>query len=122
MIARKCTTADLGKALKAVNRKYQGNVIWNRAPEKCGAGYRFTLRVSLSKGPGSKRGFSGRRTVAACWHVHGDLFDALFAICPAAIIRTGNRNITAQGGNWQDRNIGSDCNPQMYSESCECNV
>ena len=129
MIARKCTINDLQAALRAVNRIYwiwddqkrvQKNIRWNRAPEKCGAGYRFTLRVNSSKGPGAKRGFSGRRTVSACWHVHGNFFDRLFRICPDAIILAGNQKITAQAGNWQDRNIGSTFQPLMYSESCEC--
>ena len=128
MIARKCTEKDLQAALRAINkpfgiygRNYRKNIIWNRAPEKCGAGFRFTLRVNSSKGPGAKTGWNGRRTVSACWHVHGHFFDALFRICPAAIIRAGDQKITKEAGNWQDRNIGSDFQPLMYSESCECN-
>ena len=120
MIARKCTIEDLFVTLDFVNRKYHENIRWNRAPEKCGARYRFTLRVNSRTGPGAKRGFSGRRTTAACWHVHGHFFDTLFRICPSAIIRAGNQKITKETGNWQDRNIGSDFHPLMYSESCEC--
>ena len=96
MIARECTVKDLRAALVSGNKKYKRNVEFNRAPEAQGKGYRFTLRVKDSKKPGHRLGFENpstgkqRRMTSACWHVHGDFFDALLDINPDAIIRTAS--------------------------------
>ena len=134
MIAKNVTVKDLKAALVAVNKKYKGNVTFNRFPEKSGRGFRFTLRVKDSKKPGHRLGFPSyktekqRRMTSACWHVHGDFFDALLDINPEAIIKTGlgNKNqIYSTGGevsgNWEDYNIGSQYKPLFASEACECN-
>lgn len=121
MIAKNCSIEDLERALKEVNKKYENNITFNRYPEKYGNGIRFTLRVKDSKKAGHRIGHTGRRLINACWHVHGDFFDALFKINPEAIIIVGsNRKITKNYGNWQDWNIGSVLYPLMYSEACEC--
>jgi hypothetical protein len=114
------TQDDLKMALEMINKRYNDNIIFNRFDN---AG--FTLRVKNSKGPGARLHidrYAGkeRRSISACWHVHGDFFDALFEINPKAVIRTGNKKITAQAGNWEDWNIGSTMYPVYYSESCLC--
>ena len=118
----KCSMDDLVNALQKINQKYDDNIIFNRFDREG-----FTLRVNDSKGPGHRLGFPDhdtgkqRRIVSACWHVHGDFFDALFSLVPNAVIHaTGNR-IDQHQGNWIDRNIGSMINPMYYSEACECN-
>jgi hypothetical protein len=62
--------------------------------------------------------------ISACWHVHGDFFDALFKIQPNAVVQVSaggeTRNITIDGGNWQDMNIGSEVYPLMMSTLCGC--
>ena len=133
MIVRGATREELGKALELVNVKYQGNVSWNRRPEKVGKGFRLTLRVKDSKGPGHRLGYTSgslyfakthdeevkfsrrRRLVSACWHIHGDFFEAL---PPDAKIITGRGVV--RPGQWPDYDIGSMLNPQMISEACEC--
>ena len=119
MIARNVDQSDLEKALFNLNQKYENNIVWNRFERK-GNGYAFTLRVISSKGRGAKRGFSGRKTIHACWHVHGDFFDFLFKINPRAYVWSAGNKITKDYGNWEDRNIGSIVSPLMYSDSCEC--
>ena len=119
MIARKVTLQELQAALVKVNQKYDDNIRWNRL-DCNGSALRFTLRVKDSKLSGARRGFTGRRLVSACWHVHGDFFDALFQIQPAARIRSQGKLITAQGGNWVDGNIGSIMSPLAFSEACDC--
>lgn len=85
-----------------------------------GTRYAVTLKVKDSHGKGAKIGYSGRHTVNACWHVHGDFFDALLDLNPEIVIKTLNRTIDKKGGNWHDWNIGSIMYPRFYSEACEC--
>lgn len=127
MLIRKVSEQELNKAMDAVNKKYNGNVTWNNFV-KDGSGYRVTLKVLDSKKPGHRLhrsyGFNGlhseRRSRSACWHVHGDFFDALFDINPNVTIRTGKDVMRSKADNWQDRNIGSNMFPVYFSESCEC--
>ena len=115
------TAEDLREALKAVNELYNDNIMFKRLDGKI-----FTLRVKDSKGAGARRGYnftkSGerRRLISACWHVHGDFFEALFKVNPRAVVHAGRRKITAEGGNWQDWNIGSLITPLYHSEACDC--
>jgi len=118
------TTASieqLNKALKAINKQYKGNIIYNREPEQISKNrVSFTLKVKDSNKTGARRGHTGRKMISACWHVHGDLFDALFKIKPDVLILAGTQRITAEHGNWIDRNIGSIMSPLYYSEACIC--
>lgn len=123
MIAKNCSTKDMERALSGVNKKYKGNVEFNRF-EPHGKHIAFTLRVKSSKGPGHRVGFyNSRRLVSACWHVHGHFFEELFKVNPEAVVISRwveNGKITRYGGNWQDRNIGSMMRPLMLSEACDC--
>ena len=129
MEARNCSIDDLNKALVTVNKQYDGNVTWNREPEKNGRLIRFTLRVKDSKGPGHRltcpHPFGDgkqRRLVSACWHVHGNFFEALFQANDKAVVMTGSdrKRITAEEGNWEDINVGPPIQPWYLSELCEC--
>jgi len=130
MKAKKVSQQEMEKALEIVNEKYQGNVKWNRF-DKNGNGFNFTLKVKDFKAPGHRLHIryddpfktciqKTHRSSHACWHVHGDFFDALFSINPNAVIYSNGNKITKDEGNWQDRNIGSQMFPVYYSESCEC--
>ena len=132
MRARNVTIQELTWALDQINRKYDNNIIFRRLEQK-GKTVHFTLKVCDSRGPGHRRGVpqfgkEGRRMPYACWHVHGDFFDALFAIQPKAVIITSgslanplsSNSITIDGGNWQDWGIGSYMFPCMMSEACDC--
>ncbi len=143
MRATHTTREALEKALAAVNKRYAGNIIFNRLDSASGTGtsFNFTLRCKDSKALGHRRGFptfqgSGkapggtkrRRLPSACWHVHGYFFDALLAETPEAVIVTSGslanplpeNKITIESGNWQDWDIGSQMNPYMMSEACDC--
>ena len=119
----KCTINDLEKALAKVNEKYDNNIIFNRLDPQG-----FTLKVKDSKKAGHRLHLSynldglhsQRRGISACWHVHGDFFDALFAVNPFAIIHSMGNKITIENGNWEDKNIGSQMFPQYHSIACEC--
>lgn len=113
------TLDTLQQALAETNKKYCGNLAFNRL-EQDGGRVNFTLRVNSSKGPGARRGFTGRRMAKACWHAHGDFFATVLRLDPAARIASNGSVITAQGGNWQDKNIGSMMQPLMFSEACDC--
>jgi len=118
---------QLEAALAVVNVRYSGNVrIIHGTVAK--AWRRFTLRVISSKGPGAKismTSFADRRSVAACWHAHGDLFDALWNLEGGSVgayyIEAGRvGRMHGRGDNWQDFNIGSQFRPIQFSQSCEC--
>ena len=132
MKAKFCTTDDLYKALEIVNQKYEGNITFNRSPEPRGKHLIFTLRVKDSKQVGHGRGFSfgdrpAKRLTSACWHVHGDFFDALIKeVNQDAVIVIGDKQIYKQSyntfvtGNWEDYQRGSNWNPVYASELCDC--
>lgn len=124
MKVKNTTRSALFAALDIVNEEYAGNITFQTAPESLNKKEtRFSFRLSVidSKESGARRSATGRRIAAACWHVHGDFFEALISITPTAEIRTAGGVINAAGGNWQDRNIGSYYQPLMHSEACECN-
>jgi len=120
MIIKNVTINDLERALKIVNLKYNDNIIWNRFEQLGPKRFAVTLRVKDSRGPGHRIGHSGRRLIYACWHAHGDFFDALLSVNIETVIMTANRTISKYGGNWIDWNIGSIMRPLMYSEACDC--
>lgn len=81
---------DLTGVSDAVNKVshnlYHDNVIirdWKYLSKNC---LQFTLRVKSSKEPGHRTSYSGRRIPSACWHVHRDVFRAIFDRFPEARI------------------------------------
>ncbi len=120
------TQNELNQALETINNKFNNNVIWNNFEFVNGKTISFTLKVRDSKEAGHRLGFPNsegkqRRMANACWHVHGELFDALFALNSDIYVRAGSDKITINRGNWQDRNIGSQMSPLYFSEACDCN-
>ena len=127
MIATNATREDLQHALDAVNKKYGGNIKFRNFDSVSKNRVRFTLTVKNSGGKGARRSAKGQKISAACWHVHGDFFDALIKANDAARVLVGARTVYGRaawidkdGGNWQDRNIGSHVFPFMHSEACAC--
>jgi hypothetical protein len=123
MLAKNCTLQDMNKALAKINLKFGGNVEFKKI-ETQGRAIRFTLTVLKSSGPGGRLSAEGRRIAAACWHIHGEFFDALLDINPQAVIVSRQARIFATDsghyGNWQDVNIGSNYRPFYYSDACAC--
>jgi hypothetical protein len=119
MQAKNITVTEMEQALAALNKKYAGNVTWNRFDTK-GRHIEFTLRVKSSKGLGAKLGSNGRRSCAACWHTHGNFFEEALKIQSNAVFTSSWAKIDRYGGNWQDKDIGSMMQPQMFSEACQC--
>lgn len=124
MYFKNASMQDLETALNEINKKYDGNVTFKRLDWR-GKQIIATLRVKNSHGKGAKIGYTDRHTIAACWHAHGDFFDALLKINPNIIIESMNRKIFVNTndnivGNWVDWNVGSKVFPKLYSASCEC--
>lgn len=120
MIAKNCTVRDLNNALATVNEKFGGNIVFKKI-SPAGRHIRFTLTVKSSKGSGARLGAPNhagkqRRIAAACWHVHGEFFDAL---PPSALIVARGEKIHP-GDPWKDSNIGSQYRPMYFSQACEC--
>jgi hypothetical protein len=81
-----------------------------------------------------------RRLRAACWHAHRDVFRALFALAPDAIVRTGlgpiekqddgsvkhrdtvynAANFEATYGSTAYVNVGSEMYPRRMPDLCDC--
>ena len=128
MNIQKVTSEDLQKALFEVNKKYEDNIKFNNFKQKASMTFLVTLKCKDSKKAGHRRGAisnpedncKGRLLINACWHVHGHFFEQLFKVNPNARVRTGKDLITIEGGNWQDRNIGSLIYPLWFSEACDC--
>ena len=127
MIFKNVTESEMHQAIDKINKKYDNNIRFKSGPaRKSKNQITATLTVNSTQDGalGYRRSHTGRKIAAACWHVHGDFFDALIDINPAAVIITGmNRKqvINKYGGNWQDVNIGSMMQPMSYSEACDCN-
>lgn len=138
MIARNCSKEDLQLALASVNTRFADNVIFKRLDPN-GHGWSFTLTVRSTRGrdraplAGVRKSasyFNSERLIsAACWHVHGYFFDALFVIAPDARIFSSFYRRSASHGfhewitrdtPWKDGQIGSAMCPIMYSEACTC--
>jgi len=120
MLVKNVTVQDLESALERVNQNFGGNVRF-RSVTPCGKNIRFTLTVNNSRGPGGRLGHVNNKGVqrhiaSACWHVHGEFFDAL---PPAAVIVARGKNIRP-GDPWQDDNIGGTYHPLYFSEACDC--
>ena len=78
-------------------------------------------KVKNSSGEGARRGVTGRRLVNGCFHLHGFVLDALFDELPTLKIISRGKTLT-KGFFWndQDVNIGSQFQPLMLSETCDC--
>ena len=117
---------QLEKVVETVSKKlYDGNISFNRLEQKANH-VAFTLRVDSSKGPGHRIGFHGRRLVAACWHVHYDVMEAIFKKYPDARLVTcqavydGINGFHANAEGTGNKNIGSMMSPMCYADACEC--
>jgi hypothetical protein len=109
------TIDQLKQALKEVNKRYNGNISFNTLDQKTSKRVSFTLKA-ISGQPGSRLSHSGRKLPKASWHVHGHLFDALFSIDRNIYVLSLGKKITANSGNWEDRQIGSIASPCYFSD------
>lgn len=110
------TISELYQALTIINEKYDGNISFNEIRQFNSKKTNFTLKAISGK-KGARTSHSGRNMPKASWHVHGDFFDALFAIRKEIVIESMGKKITVDGGNWEDSNIGSMMNPMYFSET-----
>lgn len=110
------TFRQLNEALEVINRNYDGNISFKDIATVSSKRNKFTLKAVSGK-PGSRYSHSGRKLPCASWHVHGEFFDALFAIDPNIYVLSMGKKITKDHGNWEDRNIGSMMRPMYFSEA-----
>lgn len=113
------TTAKRATVLQAIdeiNREHKYEIELNRDDHN-GKWFNFTIKSKRSGIPGSRTSHSGRRLVSASWHAHGYLFDKILEIEPQAVIKSLNKTIDINGGNWEDMNIGSAYSPLMMSQT-----
>jgi hypothetical protein len=109
------TLNELEQALAVINKKYTGNISLFDAGRV--SKNRTKFRLSAVSGlNGARISHSGKNIPFASWHVHGEFFEALFAIREDIIIYSLGKKITKDGGNWEDYNIGSMMSPLYASE------
>ena len=133
MIIKNASEDDIRKALRKIQGKYDENLCFLELKPTNRKGNRFQVRLYThsSEGKGARRGFqrtkSGKRNKLrnACWHVHGDFFDALLNINTKAVVSVNELQIYRDNGtiqnNWIDWNCGSDLYNNIYmSTLCEC--
>ena len=93
-------------------------------PRKVGHRFRFTLRLQGERY--QRRGYTGRRIAAVCWHGHYAFMAALFERVPSARIVSmaarydGKDEFAAFADRTGDRNIGSQVQPLAYRDACDC--
>lgn len=86
----------------------------------------FVLRVNDSSGPGARWSGSGRRTPAACWHVHRDLYKLIFERDAGTRIQTaladyrGVEDFEQKFPDTYYSNCGSMAAPCWFGTCCEC--
>jgi len=110
-----------------------GVQLYSRYPETIKAegstsrrGPRLDFRLAPGKdGTFYRRSHSGRRVYACCAHGHREFAEALFEVCPGAVIRSAMGKVTADNLDAMDmqirgRNIGSQFMPLYYGEACDC--
>jgi len=117
------TKKQLNEALNYVNLKFDNNVIFKSFEQKSKNRIMFTLRVKNSSGPGAKISkFMGkeRKTISACWHVHGYFFEFLFKHYSDIIIYSLDQKMTNNNDNWKDKNVGNFYFPVNFSDCCNC--
>lgn len=110
------TIQELNQALTLTNKTHGYQLSFNRIEQKTKNRVLFTLK-SPSKVNGARTSATGRNLAKASWHAHGHFFDILFELNDKVQVTTGRHKITANGGNWQDFNIGSFYHPVMMSQT-----
>ena len=127
MLATKIDIWNMKVAMARINeRKYHGNIDFRFLEYKNGR-LHFRLVARTYDFFGYRLTHAGFLHPSACWHAHGDFFDSVFEVEPKAKIysaggREGLIKITKDEGNWQNRNIGSDMVPLMFSNACACGI
>ena len=124
------TVEELERIKNNVAAEYGYNVRYKRIPEPVGKAISFTLTVVSSKLDGSRRsqdsGGKVRKVSAACWHVHRDLFERIFAINPDARVQTaiadyrGSDDFYAKYPQTGAINVGSLYQPLSARNACNC--
>jgi len=124
MICTGLTKTQLEQALAKLKFADNIRIDWTRSFSD--RRHRFVLRAYSSKQKGARRSWTGRRSVAVCWHMHRDFLYACFAINPQAKFYTSMARYIGLEGFEQEypktahKNIGSQMMPVYMPELCEC--
>lgn len=121
------TESDIAFVVDAIGRQnYGGNLEIKSSRQVSRNVVTFTIRATSSRGPGARCSWSGRRSIAACWHAHRDVMRALFTINPDGKLYTAMATYIGRQG-FEDnfeatagRNIGSRVSPAYMPDLCEC--
>lgn len=120
MIARNVTRDELQQAAAYAGVDVDRSL---RANPK-GRGFMFTL--APVNGRYQRRGHTGRRVHAVCYHGHFAFMDALYRLAPDAVLITamqrydGAEDFRRKAGAVAERNIGSMMQPLDYGDACDC--
>ncbi len=108
--------------------RYGGNVIIKTGPNTINrrGDFTITFRAVSSRGAGARGSWSGRKSIAVCWHAFRDVYAETFRRYPKAKIETMYATYNGAAGFMRDypataeRNIGSMIQHAYPDELCEC--
>jgi len=111
----------------AVSACYAFNLVFKTGPKRVSRNcITFTLRVSDSSGRGARRSATGRKMVAACWHVHRDVMERIFSDYPQCRLQSMLADYRGAADFFETfhatgaNNIGSMASPRRIDEACNC--
>ena len=129
MIISGITTSELHAVVDKLNApaEYDGNIVVENCESKNAKGTRISVKLGTadSKRHGSRTSGSGRHGKYLCWHGFRDVFRAVMAINPDAVVRTGIAVYKGSEGfeesypGTAQNNIGSMFEPAYMPELCK---
>lgn len=127
MIITGISTTELRDVVAKLNAgDYNGNIVVENAESLNSAGTRISVKLGTadSKAYGSRTAASGRHGKYLCWHGFRDVFRAVMAVNPTAVVRSGIAVYKGRDGfenTYPDtayKNVGSMVDPSYMPELC----
>lgn len=127
MIITGISTTELRDVVRKLNAgEYNGNIVVENAESLNGSGTRISVKLGTadSRAHGSRRASSGRHGKWLCWHGFRDVFRAVMAVNPTAVVRSGIAVYKGAEGfesTYPDtayKNVGSMVDPSYMPELC----
>lgn len=121
------THTRVKEIISAVGENYDGNIVVHQDSKPLGVndyGFRGRVVARKSRTHGARESWSGRATVAACWHAYRDAIRAVLTEFPHAVVTTslaryeGLAGFEAQYPRTADKNIGSMVQPAYMPDLC----
>lgn len=120
------TKIAIRKAVMKVSKKYRGNIIFDRKPERVRIKrnwVRFTIKTQDKTKKPSRISANGRLVYKASWQAHGEIMEEIFKFDPKATVIETAIGSFKPGFKWADVDIRSEdqieagVKPILYSKT-----